>query len=245
MKKILMTAATVALLASSAQALTLKSGQVIGGDGGIYEGASPEKQQALINIAKNGGEIAGLTGASVFVVVGETITYVPVDEIRGKSDDRMKEIIGDEVIQNVTGLEDLTLADVENATMFAEEAGVPLEDLVSMDGLEGLDPEVLEQITSMSVETGIDFDNLVAVNDILSTLPEEQFAEITEELGDLIAEGFADEINQTLNDLSEIEGGLDNFFNFDSLDECLAAGASNCEATAAAIGDEGQTSDTI
>lgn len=239
MKKILMTAATVALLASSAQALTLKSGQVIGGDGGIYEGASPEKQQALINIAKNGGEIAGLTGASVFVVVGETITYVPVDEIRGKSDDRMKEIIGDEVIQNVTGLEDLTLADVENATMFAEEAGVPLEDLVSMDGLEGLDPEVLEQITSMSVETGIDFDNLVAVNDILSTLPEEQFAEITEELGDLIAEGFADEINQTLNDLSEIEGGLDNFFNFDSLDECLAAGASNCEATAAAIGDEG------
>ena len=112
-------------------------------------------------------------------------------------------------------------------------------EICSMDGLEGLDPEVLEQITSMSVETGIDFDNLVAVNDILSTLPEEQFAEITEELGDLIAEGFADEINQTLNDLSEIEGGLDNFFNFDSLDECLAAGASNCEATAAAIGDEG------
>ena len=123
--------------------------------------------------------------------------------------------------------------------MLAEEAGVPLEDLVSMDGLEGLDSEVLEQITSMSVETGIDFDNLVAVNDILSTLPEEQFAEITEELGDLIAEGFADEINQTLNDLSEIEGGLDNFFNFNSLDECLAAGASNCEATAAAIGDDG------
>ena len=80
MRKILMTAATVALLASSAQALTLKSGQVIGGDGGIYEGASPEKQQALISIAKNGGEIAGLTGASVFVVVGETITYVPVAE---------------------------------------------------------------------------------------------------------------------------------------------------------------------
>lgn len=239
MKKYLMTAATVALLASSAQALTLKSGQVIGGDGGIYEGASPEKQQALINIAKSGGEIAGVTGASVFVVVGETITYVPVAEIRGKSDDKMKEIIGDEVIQNVTGLEDLTLADVENATKFAEEAGVPLEDLVSMEGLEGLDPEVLEEITAMSVETGIDFDNLVAVNDILSSLPEEQFIEITGELGDLIAEGFADEINDTLNELSQIEGGLDNFFNFNSLDECLAAGAANCEATAAAIGDDG------
>lgn len=239
MRKMLMTAAMAALLASSAQALTLKSGQVIGGDGGIYEGASPEKQQALINLANNGGDIAGVTGGSVFVVVGDTITYVPVADIRGKSDERMKEIIGDEVIQNVTGLEDLTLADVENATMLAEEAGVPLEDLVSVDGLEGLDPEVLEEITAMSVETGIDFDNLVAVNDILSTLPEEQFIEITEGLGELVAEGFADEINSTLDELSQIEGGLDNFFNFNSLEECLAAGAANCEETAAAIGNNG------
>ena len=239
MKKYVLTAATAVLLASSAHALTLKSGQVIGGDGGIYEGASPEKQQVLINMAKNGGDIAGVTGASVFVVVGDTITYVPVAEIRGKSDDRMKEIIGDEVIQNVTGVAELTLADVENATMLAEEAGVPLEDLVSMEGLEGLDPEVLEEITAVSLETGIDFENLVAVNDILSTLPEEQFTEITEGLGELIAEGFADEINETLTELSQIEGGLDNFFNFDSLDECLAAGAANCEETAAAIGDGG------
>ena len=44
MKNILVTGAVIALLASSAQALTLKSGQVIGGDGGVYDGASPEKQ---------------------------------------------------------------------------------------------------------------------------------------------------------------------------------------------------------
>jgi len=235
MKQLLFAILASTCLVSAAQALTLKSGQVIGGDGGVYDGASPEQQAALIARAQNGGDIAGVNGSSVFVVVGDTITYVPVDEIRGKSDERMKEIIGDEVIQNVTGVEELTLADVENATLLAEESGVPLEDLVSMDGLEGLDPEVLEEIQTVAAESGIDFENLVAVNNIISELPQDEFEALTEELGALIEDGFAEEINETLTNLSEIEGGLDNFFNFDSLEDCLANGGSNCEETAAAI----------
>ena len=235
MKQLLFAILASTCLVSAAQALTLKSGQVIGGDGGVYDGASPEQQAALIARAQNGGDIAGINGSSVFVVVGDTITYVPVDEIRGKSDDRMKEIIGDQVIQNVTGVEELTLADVENATLLAEESGVPLEDLVSMDGLEGLDPEVLEEIQTVAAESGIDFENLVAVNNIISELPQDEFEALTEELGALIEDGFAEEINETLTNLSEIEGGLDNFFNFDSLEDCLANGGQNCEETAAAI----------
>lgn len=235
MKQLLFAILASTCLVSAAQALTLKSGQVIGGDGGVYDGASPEQQAALIARAQNGGDIAGVNGSSVFVVVGDTITYVPVDEIRGKSDDRMKEIIGDQVIQNVTGVEELTLADVENATLLAEESGVPLEDLVSMDGLEGLDPEVLEEIQTVAAESGIDFENLVAVNNIISELPQDEFEALTEELGALIEDGFAEEINETLTNLSEIEGGLDNFFNFDSLEDCLANGGQNCEETAAAI----------
>ena len=235
MKQLLFAILVSTCLVSAAQALTLKSGQVIGGDGGVYDGASPEQQAALIARAQNGGDIAGINGSSVFVVVGDTITYVPVDEIRGKSDDRMKEIIGDQVIQNVTGVEELTLADVENATLLAEESGVPLEDLVSMDGLEGLDAEVLEEIQTVAAESGIDFENLVAVNNIISELPQDEFEALTEELGALIEDGFAEEINETLTNLSEIEGGLDNFFNFDSLEDCLANGGQNCEETAAAI----------
>lgn len=235
MKQLLFAILASTCLVSAAQALTLKSGQVIGGDGGVYDGASPEQQAALIARAQNGGDIAGVNGSSVFVVVGDTITYVPVDEIRGKSDERMKEIIGDEVIQNVTGVEELTLADVENATLLAEQSGVPLEELVSVDGLEGLDPEILEEIQTVAEESGIDFENLVAVNNIISDLPQDEFEALTEELGALIEEGFAEEINETLTNLSEIDGGLDNFFNFDSLEDCLANGGQNCEETAAAI----------
>ena len=60
--------------------------------------------------------MAGLSGSSVYVVVGDTITYVPVSDISGKSNNRMKEIIGDEVIQNVTGIDTITLSD-ESATL--------------------------------------------------------------------------------------------------------------------------------
>ena len=203
--------------ASLSHALTLKSGQVIGGDGNIYDGASPEKQKNLIANAQNGGDIAGLSGASVYVVVGDTITYVPIGEIRGKTNNRVKEIIGDQVIQNVTGIDTITLSDVENATLLAEEAGVPLEDLLNSEGLQGLDPDVIEDIATLATETGIDFDNLVAVSTVLDTLPEEQFNQIIEELGTLIEEGFAEEINDTLNALSEIEGGIDNLLKFNSV----------------------------
>lgn len=235
MKKFLMVMTAVAFTSGMAHALTLQSGQVIGGDGNVYDGASPEQQEALIARAQNGGDIAGLNGGSIFVVVGDTITYVPVAEVRGKSDDQMKAIIGDEVIQNVTGVEELTLADVEAATTLAEESGVPLEDLVSIDTLEGLDPAVLDEISAVAQETGIDFENLIAVNAIISELPDDEFAAFTEDLGQLIEEGFAEEINDTLDALSDIEGGLENFFQFDSLEDCLANGGSNCEETAAAI----------
>ena len=235
MKKFLMVMTAVAFTSGMAHALTLQSGQVIGGDGNVYNGASPEQQEALIARAQNGGDIAGLNGGSIFVVVGDTITYVPVAEVRGKSDDQMKAIIGDEVIQNVTGVEELTLADVEAATTLAEESGVPLEDLVSIDTLEGLDPAVLDEISAVAQETGIDFENLIAVNAIISELPDDEFAAFTEDLGQLIEEGFAEEINDTLDALSDIEGGLENFFQFDSLEDCLANGGSNCEETAAAI----------
>ena len=237
MKKLSALVFALVLGASTAHALTLQSGQVIGGDGNVYDGASPEKQAALIANAQNGGDIAGLSGSSVYVVVGDTITYVPVAEIRDKSNDAMIEIIGDEVIQNVTGVSEITLADIENASMLAEDAGIPLEDILSSEGLEGIDPETLASIAEVAQETGIDFDNLVAVNTVLETLPDDQFEEITQGLEDLIKDGFADEINETLTALSQIEGGLDNFLNFNSLDECLAAGAANCEATAAAIPD--------
>ena len=55
------------------------------------------------------------------------------------------------------------------------------------------------------------------------------------DVGNMIEQGFADEIDQVLSDLSEIDGGIENFLQYDSLEDCQSSGGSNCEATAAAI----------
>ncbi|MGC6536474.1 MAG: hypothetical protein ACON44_03855 [Candidatus Puniceispirillaceae bacterium] len=225
----------VAGAVSQAAALTLKSGQVIGGDGNIYDGASPEQRENLIKNAQNSGDIAGVTGSNIFVVVGDTITFVPVNDIKGKSNDSIKTIIGDDVIQTVTGIADLTLADIETVQKIADESDIPLDELLTNDGLASLSAEEIATITEAAKQSGIDFDNLVAINSALDALPDDQFATVTEELASLIEDGFASEINETLDALSEIEGGLENLLKFNSIEECLAAGGSNCEQTGAAI----------
>ena len=108
--------------------------------------------------------------------------------------------------------------------------------LLSEGGIEGLDAELVAELQEVASSTGIDFENLVAVNSVLETLPTDQVDELMEDLGQMIEEGFADEINETISALSEIEGGLENALNFGSLEECQASGASNCEATAEIMG---------
>ena len=96
MKKItiaLLTAATVAAIPISASALTFKKGEVLGSDGQIYEGASPNVRARLIAKAQDGGKSAGVTGGQLYVVVRDTITFVPITEIAGKSEETVKEIV--------------------------------------------------------------------------------------------------------------------------------------------------------
>ena len=76
----------------------------------------------------------------------------------------------------------------------------------------------------------------------LTALPENQVEQLMDDLGQMVEEGFAQEINDTLTALSEIEGGLENALNFDSLEACQAGGRSNCEATAAVMESMGEGS---
>ena len=45
------------LLPVTVNALTFKKGEVLGPDGKVYTGASPEQQEKLIEKAKNGGAV--------------------------------------------------------------------------------------------------------------------------------------------------------------------------------------------
>ena len=68
---------------------------------------------------------------------------------------------------------------------------------------------------------------------VLEPLPDDKVEELMAHIGDMIDDGFADEIDATLTELAQIKSGLENALNFHSIEECVAAGASNCEATAA------------
>ena len=220
-------------IASTAQALTFKKGEVLGPDGKIYHGASPEQMERLIERAAAEDMPAGVTGNNVFVVVGDKVSFVPVSDLRGASQEMQLQIIGDQVVQDITGNDEITFEQVQALNEASEATGQDISELLSDGGVAGLDADLVAELEKVASETGIDFDNLVAVNSVLETLPDDQVNQLMDDLGQMIEEGFADEINETITALSEIEGGLENALNFNSLEECQAAGASNCEATAA------------
>jgi hypothetical protein len=111
-----------------AQALTLKTGEVLGSDGNIYEGASPAEKAALIAAAERTGKSAGVVGSNIYVVSGENVTFVPIRKIQGKQTESIKQIVGDAVIQDVTGIEGLKMSALETARKLADEQGISLAD---------------------------------------------------------------------------------------------------------------------
>ena len=220
-------------IASTSHALTFKKGEVLGPDGEIYHGASPEQMERLIERAAAEDMPAGVVGNNVFVVVGDKVSFVPVSDLRGASQKMQLQIIGDQVVKDITGNDEITFEQVQALNDASEATGQDISELLSDGGVAGLDADLVAELEKVASETGIDFDNLVAVNSVLETLPDDQVNQLMDDLGQMIEEGFADEINETITALSEIEGGLENALNFNSLEECQAAGASNCEATAA------------
>ena len=220
-------------IASNTQALTIKKGEVLGKDGNTYNGASPEQLERLIERAAAKDMPAGVMGNNVFVVVGDKVSFIPTSDLRGVSKDTQLQIIGDQVVKDITGNDQITYAQVEALNEAAETTGQDVSALLAEGGIESLDEDLVAELEKVASETGIDFDNLVAVNSVLETLPDDQVNQLMDDLGQMIEEGFADEINETITALSEIEGGLENALNFNSLEECQAAGASNCAETAA------------
>ena len=90
-----------------AQALTLKKGQIIGGDGNVHDGASPDASQ-LIKMPKNrflNKKAAGVVGGNLFVIVEMTL-FLSLTELAGKSKETngscQREHIVSHLVSNMT-----------------------------------------------------------------------------------------------------------------------------------------------
>ena len=99
-----------------AAALTLKSGEVIGSDGNIYAGASPE------NAANLKG--SGVVGRNLFIEVNGKVTFVPLADLAGKSKETVKEII---ISAIMTGGETINLSDAQDVEQLDTQAQTLIE----------------------------------------------------------------------------------------------------------------------
>ena len=137
-------AVAIFTLPMTASALTFKKGQVLGPDGQVYDGASPQIRERLIAEAESGGKSAGVAAGQLFVVVKGTVTFVPLSDIAGKSEDSIKGIVVEKVTDTVTkALTIEALADagveVENLSEEALEAASEGDIAAALDEIASAD----------------------------------------------------------------------------------------------------------
>ena len=105
---------SLSALPMTTNALTFKKGEVLGPDGKVYSGASPDQQEKLIEKVKNGGDMAGVYGNNVYIIADDKVVYVPTRDLAGKSKESVKNIITANVVKEVTELDIDTDTFVEN-----------------------------------------------------------------------------------------------------------------------------------
>jgi hypothetical protein len=156
-----MGAVVLALATSSAMALTFKKGQVLGSDGKIYDGASPEETARLIKNAADGGESAGVRGNNLFVVMDDELVFIPLSDLSGKTKETRMDIVKAHVIANATDLEvDELLEEAGNLEAVLEsrlagieagiEAGLSATEAVDLDNALATAMTASEQVAAQS-----------------------------------------------------------------------------------------------
>ena len=194
--------------ASQASALTFKKGEVLGSDGTMHKGASPEQIYRLIANAEESGDVGGIAGNNVFVVVGEDVTFIPVNDLRNLPKYSQINVIGDAVVRDLNGNDDITFEQVSAVSELSAETGISVEEILKDGKIEGIDPDIMKEIETMSAETGISINNLMAVSSVMEAMPEGEVNQFIEDLGDLVDSGMAEQVDAFLDDLREIEGAM-------------------------------------
>ena len=203
-------AASSLLALSPANALTFKRGQVLGSDGEVYDGASPTQREKLISRAADGDETAGVAGSNLFVVMDGEVVFIPLSDLRGKTQETRMDIVKAHVIANIADLE------VED---LLEEAGNLEEALASR--LAGIEAGVE---AGLSVADSTALDNALAT---ASTAAEQAAAQTALESALAAAEGIDEEVEALFNDEDSVFDSEGNYLGSFS-EMCSSGEISGC-----------------
>jgi len=163
--------AFVSLMSAGASALTLKSGEVIGGDGNVYQGASPETEAAMLKHAGKtdwfgNSKTSGVMGSNLFIVVEDKVTYIPLSELRGKSKDAIKEHVITSVKASFGEEIDINdAADSEQLERHVESLQQNAEFAAAAEELDQAIEQAAGNISDEQIEAAVEAGVLVVVDD--------------------------------------------------------------------------------
>ena len=251
------------LFASHAHALTIPTGHVIGPDGQIYEGASPQQKALLLRLALETGKTSGVSGNSIFIIVNETITFIPIRDIAGREEEEQIEIITEAVTETITAKviteKSTKVSTKETKVVKTEKATKAVE--LDIDG-KAVGSNIQEDLTpvkSTPIVPKIKKDDIEEAEELAeeaaaaAAAVAEEVAEVVEEVVENVAgapevqEAIAEAVNEVLNDELEdaiaevVEKEVTNIVKNDELEDPIEQLA-NPEANE---GDSGPLNDPL
>ena len=111
----------------------------------MHQGASLEQLERIVKKAKASGDVCGVTGNNVFMV-GENVTFIPVSVLKGLPKELQIAVVGEAVVQDLTGNEEITYDQVVAVNEVADETGLSVEEILNAGDIAGIDPEIIKEI---------------------------------------------------------------------------------------------------
>ena len=143
MIRLFMSLAVFVSFSISAQALTIKKGEVLSGGKVV---AAHETETAKRMIEKHGYFISGKT---LVVAAGDNTIVLDMDDLIGKSQDQITQILGEEISKNYSDASEITTAAAQEAVSASRDAiGSEVADKITRDVANEVAAEVAASIGS-------------------------------------------------------------------------------------------------
>ena len=198
--KFLLAIMTSIMFVSTANALTIPKGHVLGPDGNVYEGASPEQIARLLALGKD----VGTHGRSIYVIFDGIITFIPFSDLIGKDKASQIAVITDAVTSRILAEEAQKLipkineqidqAISKGSETIAEEVGEIAASVIAESSNSAI-AEVAEQVQEQIQEQVSEIVE-TEVEEIVKDVVKEVVTDVVQEAAAQVAQAAAEEADE-------------------------------------------------
>lgn len=202
-------------IATASQAdLVIKAGQVIGRDGQIYDGMSPETEQALRAQLEAGETKVGVLNNNLYIMNDDVVTTVPLVQLRGKQSDERLELVKEAYRAELReSLIDDAVAKLESSQLESQDGRI--DDELSRseseleDRMDGMDDDIEDSLRENEREIEGRLEELD--DDIEDSLREHEreIEDHLDELDDEIEDSLREQEREIEQHINEVENHIE------------------------------------